>query len=208
TEIFHSIQGEGTQAGRPCVFIRLTGCHQRCVWCDTEYAFTEGSKRSLEEILEEVRSHGCNLVEVTGGEPLLQPNCIPLLDALLNEGYEVMLETGGALDIAPVDTRVKRIVDLKCPSSGEAFRNRYENLPLLTPHDEVKFVVGDRGDYEWARGLAEHEGLTDRCTVLFSPVFGQMDYSTLAEWILADRLPVRFQVQLHKHIWEPSARGV
>ncbi|MEO7993228.1 MAG: 7-carboxy-7-deazaguanine synthase QueE [bacterium] len=208
TEIFHSIQGEGTQAGRPCVFIRLTGCPLRCVWCDTAYAFIGGQPLTIEAVCDQVAAYGCPLVEVTGGEPLSQPGAVALLDTLLARGYEVMLETSGAVDIAPVDTRVKRIMDLKCPDSGEESRNRWANLPLLTPHDEVKFVLASRVDYVWARDVVQREGLIDRCPVLFSPVHGQLDYQQLAEWILADRVPVRFQTQLHKLIWGAEARGV
>lgn len=208
TEIFHSIQGEGTLTGRPCVFVRLTGCPLRCTWCDTAYAFHGGEKMTLAAILEQVRAYDCPLVEVTGGEPLSQPGCLTLLSALLDDGYEVMLETSGAIDIAPVDPRVKRIMDLKAPGSGEVDRNRWENLEVLTPHDEAKVVLADRADYEWAREMIAAHDLAARCPVLFSPVHGQLDYQNLATWMLEDRLPVRFQVQLHKHIWDPATRGV
>lgn len=208
TEIFHSIQGEGTQAGRPCVFVRLAGCPLRCVWCDTAYAFTGGTSMTIPAILTEVASFGCPLVEVTGGEPLAQPGAVALMEALLDNGYEVMLETSGAYDLAPVNPRVKRIMDLKAPDSGEVNRNRWANLDLLTPHDEVKFVLAGRADYEWAREVVAEQRLAARCPVLFSPVHGQLNYQELARWILADRLPVRFQAQLHKHIWDPATRGV
>jgi len=208
TEIFHSIQGEGTQVGRPCVFIRLTGCPLRCVWCDTAYAFVGGTAQTLPEVLAAVAAYDCPLVEVTGGEPLAQPGCVPLLEALVAQGYEVMLETAGSHDLAPVDPRVRRIMDLKAPGSGESDRNRWANLALLTPHDEVKFVLADRADYDWARAVVREHALTDRCPVLFAPVHDTLPLRDLAEWILADRLPVRFQRQLHKEIWDPAMRGV
>ena len=202
-EIFHSIQGESSYAGLPCVFVRLTGCNLRCVWCDTAYAFTEGVVMSLDRILAKVQSFHCQLVEVTGGEPLLQPAVLPLLTRLCDAGLTVLLETSGALDIAPVDPRVIKIMDLKCPGSGEATKNRYENLQHLTDRDEVKFVLADRTDYDWAK-----QHLPPCGHVLFSPVWGQLPLQTLAEWILADRLNVRLQTQWHKHIWAPHARGV
>lgn len=208
TEIFHSIQGEGTCAGRPCVFVRLTGCPLRCVWCDTAYAFSGGTRMTLEEVLDQVRGYDCPLVEVTGGEPLAQPGCLTLLDALVANGYEVLLETAGSHDIGPVHPQVRRIMDLKCPGSGEQEQNRYANLALLTARDEVKLVIADRADYEWARDLIRRERLADRCPVLFSPVWGVQDPEALATWILADQLPVRMQLQLHKHIWDPARTGV
>ena len=201
TEIFHSIQGESTFAGRPCVFVRLTGCQMRCRWCDTEYAFHGGSWRTRDEVLEEVAAFDCPLVEVTGGEPLLQPGAEPLLTALCDAGYEVLLETGGGLDIGGVDPRVRRIVDVKCPGSGEAEANRWENLDLLRPTDEVKLVIADEADYLWARRVVEERGLGERCPVLVSPVAGEVEPRDLAEWVLRDRLPVRFQLQLHKLLW-------
>jgi 7-carboxy-7-deazaguanine synthase len=206
-EIFYSIQGESTLAGRPCVFVRLTGCQMRCRWCDTEYAFYEGGWRSLAEVLETVAGYGCPLVEVTGGEPLLQPGCRPLLTALADAGYEVMLETGGGLDIAGVDPRVRRIVDVKCPGSGEAENNRWENLALLTDRDEVKFVVADRRDYEFTRDVITRHQLAERCPLLVSPVHGELAAAELAAWILEDHLPVRLQLQLHKALWG-DRRGV
>ena len=207
-EIFHSIQGESTRAGLPCVFVRLTACDLRCVWCDTEYAFHEGRAMTLEEVLAAVEGFGCRLVEVTGGEPLLQEAVHPLMTALCDRGYEVLLETGGSLDIGGVDRRVRRIVDVKCPGSGMERRNLWSNLPLLRPTDEAKFVVADRADFEWAAEVVRRHDLASRCAVLFSPVFGVQSAEELAEWILAARLPVRFQLQMHKFIWEPSRRGV
>ncbi|MBX3237608.1 MAG: 7-carboxy-7-deazaguanine synthase QueE [Nitrospiraceae bacterium] len=208
TEIFHSIQGESTHAGRPCVFIRLTGCPLRCTWCDTEYSFYGGREMSLDEILEEIRRTGCNLVEVTGGEPLSQPDAPLLLRRLCDEGYEVLLETSGAIDTSTVDERVHVILDVKCPGSGMADRMHWPNLARLTARDEAKFVIRDRADYEWAREVMRRENLASRCTVLVSPVFGVTDARQLAEWVLADRLPVRFQLQMHKYIWAPDMRGV
>ena len=208
TEIFFSIQGESTHAGRPCVFIRLTGCPLRCTWCDTAYAFHGGTDRSLDSILSEIEPYGCRLVEITGGEPLAQPEVHMLISALADRGYTVLLETSGALDIGPVDPRATIIMDLKCPGSGMADKNAWDNLAKLKPADEIKFVIKDRADYDWARTVLREHRLADRHTVLFSPVFGDMDPQALAEWILADRLPVRYQTQLHKHIWHPAARGV
>jgi 7-carboxy-7-deazaguanine synthase len=208
TEIFYSLQGESSFAGRPCVLVRLTGCQMRCSWCDTEYAFTEGSWRTTEEVLDEVARFGCRLVELTGGEPLLQPGARPLLAALCDRGYEVLLETGGGLDVSEVDPRVRRIVDVKCPGSGEAEANRWENLDLLGPGDEVKFVLADEADYLWARDLVRERRLAERCPVAFSPVWDRLDPRRLAEWVLADRLPVRVQLQLHKLLWGADARGV
>lgn len=206
-EIFYSIQGESTYAGLPCVFIRLTGCPLRCTWCDTAYAFTKGAPMTLDDILARVASYHCPLVEVTGGEPLAQPNCLPLLRRLCDDGFTVLLETSGAVDVAKVDPRVIKVMDLKCPSSGETARNRYSNLRHLTGQDELKFVLADRADYDWAKAqIAEHK-LAGRQS-LFSPVWEKLPMKTLAEWILADRLPVRLQTQWHKHIWGPDTRGV
>lgn len=208
-EIFHSIQGESTHAGRPCVFVRLTACDLRCSWCDTPYAFYEGHKVEVDEIVEQVRSYGCGTVEITGGEPLLQPDVYPLMVRLLAEDYQVMLETGGHRSIEQVPDGVIRIVDVKCPGSGESDRNYWPNLEMLRPHDEVKFVLRDRADYEFARQVAQRYELAGRCAaVLFSPVHGVLDPRPLAEWILADRLPVRLQLQAHKYIWGPDVRGV
>lgn len=201
SEIFVSIQGESDSVGWPTVFVRLTGCPLRCVWCDTEYAFHGGHWQSIDEILGAVRLFGTRHVCVTGGEPLAQKRCVALLKALCDEGYEVSLETSGALDISEVDARVRRVVDLKAPGSGEQRRNRIENLDLLRPHDQIKIVIANRGDYEWAREIVASHQLTDRVQVLFSPVHGSIRPVELAEWILADRLPVRFQLQLHKLLW-------
>ena len=208
-EIFYSIQGESTWAGRPCVFIRLTGCNLRCVWCDTEYAFYEGRQMTIAEVVAQARSYGCDLVEVTGGEPLLQKGVHALFAALLEEQHTVMVETSGEQDLSGVDRRIIKIMDLKCPGSGECERNRWSNLESLTLRDEVKFVLTDRRDYEWARDVIRDRGLAHRVNaILFSPVFGQLEPAALAGWILEDRLPVRMQLQLHKQIWDPAARGV
>ena len=201
SEIFVSLQGESSRVGLPSVFIRLTGCPLRCVWCDTTYAFNGGQTMSLPEILAEVAHHALPHVCVTGGEPLAQPACLPLLSELSEAGHAVSLETSGALDIGGVDRRVSRIVDLKAPGSGEFHRNRWQNLALLNAADEIKFVLKDRTDYEWARRLIVEQRLADLCRVLISPVAGELSATTLAEWILADRLPVRFQLQLHKVLW-------
>ncbi len=214
TEIFHSIQGESSWSGLPCTFVRLTGCPLRCVWCDTEYAFHGGERRTLDEIVDEVRSIGTSLVEITGGEPLAHPNAYLLTGLLLDAGFTVLVETSGAFDVAPLDPRAHRIMDLKCPGSGESDKNLWENLDHLTGLDEVKFVVLDRTDYEWARDTIRERGLDRRLEegtlreLLMSPVWDACDLVDLANWILEDRLPVRLQTQLHKHIWEPDARGV
>jgi 7-carboxy-7-deazaguanine synthase len=200
-EIFHSLQGEADTVGFPTVFVRLTGCPLRCGYCDTEYAFHAGEWRELDAIVTEVGRYGTRHVCVTGGEPLAQPNCLPLLARLCDAGLHVSLETSGALDIGGVDGRVSRVVDVKTPDSGEAARNRLENLPLLKPTDQVKFVICSRADYEWSGAFLTEHRLPERCTVLFSPSFYQLAAPQLAEWILADRLPVRFQLQLHKILW-------
>ena len=208
-EIYQSVQGESTWAGLPCVFVRLTFCDLRCTYCDTEYAFYEGKKMETEEILEKVQSYGCPLVEVTGGEPLLQPGCLTLLAMLCDAGFTVLLETSGAHDISRVDPRVHRIMDLKTPSSGECRRNLESNIVHLTPRDEVKFVVGSREDYEWTRGqMREHDLAAKVRAVLLSPVFGKVAPADIVTWMLEDKLPARFQLQMHKFIWEPRARGV
>ena len=201
TEIFLSVQGEARSVGWPTVFVRLTGCPLRCQYCDTAYAFYGGQWWEIDAILAEVASHGVRHVCVTGGEPLAQKRCIGLLDKLCDAGYEVSLETSGAIDISDVDPRVSRVVDLKTPGSKEQHRNLLENIPLLTTHDQVKFVICDRGDYDWAKAMVAEHGITARCEVLFSPSFSQVSPRELAEWILADRLPVRFQMQLHKQLW-------
>ncbi|THF59350.1 7-carboxy-7-deazaguanine synthase QueE [Pseudothauera rhizosphaerae] len=206
SEIFASIQGESTRVGLPTVFVRLTGCPLRCVWCDTEYAFSGGETRALDDILGMVASFGLRHVCVTGGEPLAQKGCLALLEALCDAGYSVSLETSGALDIAPVDPRVARIVDLKAPGSGEEGRNRGENIGHLRAGDEIKIVLADEADYLWARTQIAAHRLAERCEVLLSPVAGRLVPAELAEWIVRDRLPVRFQLQLHKVLWA-DARG-
>lgn len=208
TEIFHSVQGESTHAGRPCVFIRLTGCPLRCTWCDTAYAFYGGQDMTMDEVVEKVRTFDCRLVELTGGEPLSQPESPALLARLCDDGFEVLLETSGAIDTAAVDSRVRVILDIKCPGSGMTDRMHWPNLDRLSSKDEAKFVIKDRADYEWAREVVFRRELPARCTVLFSPVFGESDPRQLAEWVLADKLPVRFQLQMHKYIWAPDMRGV
>ena len=207
-EIFHSIQGESTRAGEPCVFVRLTGCNLRCVWCDTAYAFHEGREMTIEQVLARVADFGCRLVELTGGEPLLQPEVIPLMQRLLAAGHEVLLETGGSLSIADVPRGVRRIVDVKCPGSGESERNHWANLAELREGDELKFVLVDRADYDWAVEQIRARGLSERCPLLLSPVHGTLDPGLLARWVLADRLPARVQLQLHKLLWPGVSRGV
>ena len=208
-EIYFSVQGESTWAGLPCVFVRLTFCDLRCTYCDTEYAFYEGKKRTLGEIVDAVLAYDCPLVEITGGEPLLQKNVLPLMTLLADAGRTVLLETSGAHDIAAVDPRVHRIMDLKTPGSGEVARNLIANLEYLTPNDEVKFVIGSREDYEWSRAQVQEHRLAERVrAVLFSPIFGRIDPREIVDWILADKLPVRFQLQMHKFIWTPTKRGV
>jgi 7-carboxy-7-deazaguanine synthase len=208
-EIFYSIQGESTRAGQPCVFVRLTACDLRCSWCDTPYAFDEGRKMSVDEVIAAVDQYGCPLVEVTGGEPLLQEDVYELMERLGGSGRTVMLETGGHRSIARVPAGVLKVVDVKCPGSGEADRNDWSNLSRLAPHDEVKFVIKDRADYEFARDAIVRYGLAGRAAaVLMSPVHGVLEPRTLSEWMLADRLPARLQLQLHKYIWTPSTRGV
>ena len=208
-EIFYSIQGESSYAGRPCVFIRLTACDLRCSWCDTPYAFYEGRKQSLDEVLAEVERIDCPLVEVTGGEPLLQNEVYPLMQALIGGGRTVLLETGGHRSTADVPEAVVTILDVKCPGSGESDRNDWSNLERLRPHDEVKFVVTDRTDYEYARDVITRHRLAERAAAIhLSPAHGALNPRSLSEWVLADRLPARVQLQLHKYIWEPGTRGV
>ena len=214
TEIFHSIQGESTWSGLPCTFVRLTGCPLRCVWCDTEYAFHGGERVALDAIVAKVRSIGTPLVEITGGEPLVHPNAFRLAEMLLNNGFTVLVETSGSIDVAPLDPRAHKIMDLKCPGSGEVDKNLWDNLHQLTERDEVKFVVADRTDYEWTRDVIRERELDRRledgtlAALLVSPVWDGLDLADLARWVLEDRLPVRLQTQLHKHIWDPDARGV
>jgi len=205
SEIFYSLQGETSRIGLPTVFVRLTGCPLRCTYCDTTYAFTGGRNMSVAEILRQVAESAPRYVTVTGGEPLAQKNCLPLLSALCDAGYEVSLETGGALDIGEVDKRVMRVVDIKTPASGEVEKNRWENLPLLTRHDEIKFVLCDENDYQWARQILQQHHLSEKCPVLFSPAHGTLNATQLADWILRDRLPVRMQLQLHKLLWNNAA---
>jgi 7-carboxy-7-deazaguanine synthase len=208
-EIFHSIQGESTHAGRPCVFVRLTACDLRCSWCDTPYAFHEGRKMSVDEVVGRVREYGCDVVEITGGEPLLQKEVYPLMQRLVDEGRTVMLETGGHLSVEDVPVPVIRVIDVKCPGSGESEKNHWPNLDKLRPTDEIKFVIKNRADYEYARDVVTKRQLTDHCTAVhFSPVHGVLDAKQLAAWVLEDRLKVRVQLQLHKFIWDPAARGV
>ena len=204
TEIFYSLQGESNTVGIPTVFIRLTGCPLRCVYCDTAYAFTGGKKIALDAIINEVRQYRCRYVTVTGGEPLAQPNCLELMSQLLDNGYIVSLETSGALDVAQVDPRVIKVMDIKTPSSGELAKNRYENIRYLTPKDQVKFVIGNSEDYEWSKAVLIEYKLTECCEILFSPVMGQQNPTELAEKILQDSLPVRFQIQLHKLLWDDA----
>jgi len=207
SEIFYSIQGESTRIGLPTVFVRLTGCPLRCRWCDTEYAFAGGEAMTIPQVLERVASHGCPTVCVTGGEPLAQKACPELLAALCDAGYSVSLETSGALDVCGVDARVSRIVDLKAPDSGECEKNRWENLACLNTHDELKLVLASEADYVWGKSVLAARRLDTICPVLFSPVADKLDPAQLAEWILRDRLPVRFQLQMHKVLWsEPRGR--
>lgn len=201
TEIFFSLQGESATVGYPTVFVRLTGCPLRCQYCDTEYAFKGGEWMALPGILEKVASYDTRYVTVTGGEPLAQPDCIPLLQQLCDAGYQVSLETSGALDMSAVDPRVIKVMDLKTPGSGEVERNHYENIPALQPHDEVKFVICNRGDYDWSVDMLRQYDLAQRCAVLFSPSKGELEATELANWILQDQLPVRMQIQLHKYLW-------
>ncbi|QQS36325.1 MAG: radical SAM protein [Ignavibacteriales bacterium] len=207
-EIYYSIQGESSFAGLPCIFIRLTYCNLRCTYCDTEYAFYAGKDRTIQEILDEISSYDCKLVELTGGEPLVQEESLILMQTLCNNGYEVLIETGGSLPIKDIDSRVKIIMDLKCPSSGMMKKNLYENIHHLKKQDEVKFVIGSREDYEWTKQILKQYDLTEKVSVLFSVVFGKLEPVDLVNWILEDNLKVRFQLQMHKFIWDPAMKGV
>ena len=207
-EIYYSIQGESTHAGRPCIFIRLTYCNLRCTYCDTEYAFYDGEDIEIPEIMAKIKRWNCNLVEVTGGEPLFQDECIDLLNELTNQNYEVLLETGGSLSISDVPIEIVRIVDFKCPSSGMEKKNLWSIVNDLQPHDEVKFVIGDREDFDWAKEMLNKYSLNEKCSILFSPTFGKIDPSLIVEWILEGDIPVRMQLQMHKLIWESERKGV
>ena len=208
-EIYLSVQGESSKAGLPCVFIRLTYCNLRCTYCDTEYAFFEGKDYSVDEVIKKVKEFSCRLVEITGGEPLVQDEeCHLLMKKLCDDGFEVMLETGGSLSIKDVDKRVKIIIDLKCPSSGMMKKNLYTNIDFLKPADEVKFVIGDREDYDWTKEIIYRYDLEKKCTILLSVVFGKLEPVTLVDWMLKDKLNVRFQLQMHKFIWQPDTKGV
>ena len=208
TEIFYSIQGESSFIGQPCVFIRTTACNLRCVWCDTAYSFYGGEEKSLDDIMQRVAGYGCKLVEITGGEPMLQKEIYELCDRLLTAEYTVLLETGGSLDLSKLDPRVIKIVDLKCPGSGEVEKNYWPNLDILQPHDQIKFVIKDRADYDWTLKIIRQHRLDTRFHLLFSPVFNEMPLRLLAEWMLADHVKAQLQVQLHKFIWPPEMRGV
>ena len=207
-EIYYSVQGESTHSGCPCIFIRLTYCNLRCSYCDTEYAFYDGKDMEITYIMSEIKRWDCNLVEVTGGEPLFQDECIDLLNELVNSNYEVMLETGGSLSISDVPKQVVKIVDFKCPSSGMVKKNLWSIVDDLQAHDEVKFVIGNREDFDWAKGRITEYSLDKTCTLLFSPTFGEIDPQQIVEWILAENLPVRMQLQMHKMIWSPEEKGV
>lgn len=207
-EIFFSIQGESSRAGLPCVFVRLTYCNLRCSYCDTEYAFYEGSDFSIDEIVDRVKSYNCNLVEITGGEPLMQNECLDLMKILCDSGFDVMLETSGSLPINSIDPRVMIIMDFKCPSSGMMKKNLFANIKFLKNNDEVKFVIGNREDYEWSKKIISTYELDRKCAILFSVVFGALEPVTLVNWILEDKLDVRFQLQMHKIIWHPETKGV
>ena len=207
-EIYYSVQGESTHAGRLCIFIRLTYCNLRCSYCDTEYAFYDGKDMEIAHIISEIKRWDCNLVEVTGGEPLFQDECIDLLNELVNSNYEVMLETGGSLSISDVPKKVVKIVDFKCPSSGMVKKNLWSTVDNLQPHDEVKFVIGNREDFDWTKEKITEYSLDKKCTVLFSPTYGEIDPQKIVEWILAENLPVRIQMQMHKMIWSPEKKGV
>ena len=207
-EIYLSVQGESTHTGLPCIFIRLTGCNLRCSWCDTAYAFHEGKNMSIDEILQKVANFGIHLVEITGGEPLMQDNVYTLMRRLIKKGYKVMLETGGSISLERVPKEVIKIMDLKCPGSGEQEKNNLDNLKLLVPHDEVKFVILDKKDYEWSRDIIKRYKINETARILISPVFDKLELKEIVKWILKDRLPVRLQTQLHKIIWDKNTIGV
>jgi len=207
-EIYHSIQGESSKSGLPCVFVRLTYCNLRCAYCDTEYAFYEGEDKSVEEIINEVKKYNCKLVEVTGGEPLVQNECLDLMKRLCDEGFDVMLETGGSLSIKEIDERIMIVMDLKCPSSKMEKKNMYETIACLKSGDELKFVIGNREDYEWSKEIISRYDLQNKCEVLFSVVFDELEPVSLVNWIIEDKLDVRYQLQMHKYIWHPETKGV
>ncbi len=207
-EIFYSIQGESSKTGMPCVFIRLTYCNIRCSYCDSEYAFYEGNEMLFDEILDRIKSYNCNLIEITGGEPLFQENCIEFMNLLLNINYEVMLETSGSLSVEKVDKRIKKIIDFKCPSSKMEKKNFWENVNYISNNDEIKFVIGNKSDYNWAKTKILEFDLLNKSSILMSVIFGKLQLVELAEWILKDKLKIRLQIQLHKYIWEPETRGV
>ena len=208
TEIYKSVQGESTYAGRPCVFVRTTGCNLRCTWCDSTFSFYGGKEVSVEDVLNRVRAYECRLIELTGGEPLLQKESLHLVQSLLDEGFTVLVETSGSLDIRVLDRRAVIIMDIKCPGSGMSETVRWDNLDFLKPSDQVKFVIKDRQDFLWGKEVLKRYDLSDRLTVLFSPVYGEMDPKLLTEWILEDGLQVRLQLQIHKYIWHPESRRV
>lgn len=207
-EIYFSVQGESTHAGLPCVFVRLTYCNLRCTYCDTEYAFYEGKDMSMEDILTEIKKYDCDVVEITGGEPLIQKEVLPLMQILCDSGYKVLIETGGSLPIENIDQRVHVIMDLKCPSSKMMKKNKYENLQFIKPIDELKFVIGSREDYDWSKEIIEKYQLQGKCEILFSVVFESLQPVELVNWIIEDSLKVRFQLQMHKFIWDPKKKGV
>ena len=207
-EIYRSLQGESSYTGLPCIFVRLTSCNLRCAYCDTEYAFYEGQDYTVDQVLEAIRRFNCQLVEITGGEPLLQKEVYPLMNSLIDSDYTVLLETGGSIDVGKVNAKVIKIMDLKCPSSGECDRNLYANIEKLQPHDEIKFVIGTREDYLWTKKILEEHRLTERFPVLLSTVFNEIEPKQVVGWLLEDNLNVRFQLQIHKYIWDPSTRGV
>ena len=208
-EIFYSIQGESTAAGLPCVFVRLTYCNIRCSYCDTEYAFYDGKDMEIAEVISEVKKYDCKLVEITGGEPLVQmEECLELMKLLCNEGFKVLIETGGSLSIKDIDQKVKIIMDLKCPTSGMEKKNLYKNIDYLKSNDEIKFVIGSREDFEWTKEIISNYSLNKKCEILFSVVFGKLEPVDLVDWIIEDKLNVRFQLQMHKFIWHPETKGV